>query len=242
MAEILDDQREPSEPLAGRVEERDAGPLAPESLARVGLVERELPELHEATEVVDAEEVEQLELPLEPREPPRETVGGVGGPVEHGHSPTLSLRMIERRRGARDHGVVEEVGMRHGIARVAGDVERDIADQADPSLVRVALQRQPLALEACLRSPLGLTREPHPFLEPVALRGAVVSLAAVVVPRARAAQAAPRTRRRQTGMSTGSRACRGCGAGGAATRTALLPRASRRTGRRLRRSFPRAAT
>ena len=60
----------PPKPLASRVEERHARALAPGSLRRVVLVERQLPELHEAAEVVDAQQVEQLQLALEPRQPP----------------------------------------------------------------------------------------------------------------------------------------------------------------------------
>ena len=70
------------------------------------------------------------------------------------------------------------------VARVTGDVERDVADQPNAALVGVRLQRQPLALEPRLGPTLRLAGELHPLLEPVAVRCALVSLAAVVVLRA----------------------------------------------------------
>ena len=85
------------EPLAGGVEERYSRPFAPGATRRVLLVERELPELHEAAEVIDSQEVEQLELALEPFHPPGEAGARVLRPVEHRHAPTLPLGMILRR-------------------------------------------------------------------------------------------------------------------------------------------------
>ena len=94
VAEILDDQRQAVEPLAGGVEERDPRAFAPEAARRIHLVERELPELHEAAEVVDAQQVEQLELALEPGQPPGKPRARVLRPVEHRHAPALALGMI----------------------------------------------------------------------------------------------------------------------------------------------------
>ena len=105
-------------------------------------------------------------------------------PVEHRHAPALPLGMVVRRRRARDDRAVEERRMGDRVARVARDVERDVADQPDPTLVGVRLQRQPLALEARLGASLRLAGELHPLLEPGALRRTLVSLAAVVVRRA----------------------------------------------------------
>src|SRR4051794_2789420 len=70
------------------------------------------------------------------------------------------------------------------VARVAGDVEWDVADQADPLTVGVRFQGQPFSLEARLGATLRLAGELYPLLEPVALRCALVAFAAVVVPRA----------------------------------------------------------
>ena len=234
VAEILEDQRQAAEPLAGRVEERDSGPLAPESLRGVVLVERQLPELHEAAEVVDPQQVEQLELALEPRQPPGIALCRVGRPVEHRHAPALALRMIQRRCRTGDHRAIEEAGVRQRIARVAGHVERDVSDQPDPTLVRVSLQGQPLPLKPCLRPPLGFAREaastPRASFPPVRRRHPR---------RCRSAEtpverAGPRSRRTPTATSTAIRARPGCAAAAVATRPDLLRRASprRRTRRR----------
>ena len=70
------------------------------------------------------------------------------------------------------------------VARVARDVERDVADEPDPTLVGIPLEREPLSLEARLRASLVVTGALHPLLEPRSLRRPLVSLAVVVVLRA----------------------------------------------------------
>ena len=106
-------------------------------MRRVGLVGRESPELHEPTEVIDPQQVAQLELAFEALEPPGEAVGLVLGPVEDGHAPALSLGMVERRRRAGNGCAVEQVRVRRDVTRVPRDVERDVTDEADTTVVRV---------------------------------------------------------------------------------------------------------
>src|SRR3954462_7652915 len=78
--------------------------------------------------------------------------------------------------------------MRDRVAGVARDVQRDVADQPDPALVRIALEGQPLTLETRLGTPLVLARKRDPLLEPLALRRPDRTLPAVVAGRVRRSQ------------------------------------------------------
>ena len=153
--EVLEDQRQAAEPLAGSVEERHPRALRPRSRC-VGSssssgssqnLTRPRKWSIRSRSNSSSSRSSRASHHAKP-------VGRVRRPVEDRHPPALALRMILRRRRAGDDRAVEELRMRERVARVAGDIERDVADQPDPALVGVLLQREPLALEPRLRAPL----------------------------------------------------------------------------------------
>ena len=65
--------------------------------------------------------------------------------------------------------MLEELGPGRVVRALVRHVDGEVADQADPTLVRVAPQRQPLALEADLVGERAVARVRGPVCEPVPL-------------------------------------------------------------------------
>ena len=105
-------------------------------------------------------------------------------PVEHRQAPALSLGMILGRRRTGVDRAVEERRMGDSFTRVACDVERDVADEPDSSLIGYDCSASHSRWKGVLARRFSLAGEPHPLLNPGALRGTLGTLAAVVVRRA----------------------------------------------------------
>ena len=170
-AEILGDQRQRAQLGRDGVEELAARPGPPRPvLGRVRLG-RHGPVGDEAAEVVDAHEVVELERPAEALDPPAVARRAHRRPVVDRVAPALALVGEGVGRDAGDDVGDEELGMREVVGAVLGDVDREVADQPDAALVRVALERAPLALEAHLVGDRVLAGERRPLPDPRRMAG-----------------------------------------------------------------------
>ena len=150
MAQIFGDQGQVAELPLDRGEERGAGagPPVPALGRRIPL--RDGPVGDVAAEVVDAAEIDELERPPETFAPPVEAGRAVDGPVVQRVAPTLAGRAERVGRRAGDLAVREQLRPAVEIGALVGDVDRQVADQADAALGRVGAQLPPLPLEAHL--------------------------------------------------------------------------------------------
>src|SRR5690606_38755851 len=89
--EVLRDQRQAPERVAGRAQKLVPGYLAPRALAGARGAGRHLPGLDEAAKVIEAQEVATFELVAEALDPPAETLRAQRFPVEQRIAPELAV-------------------------------------------------------------------------------------------------------------------------------------------------------
>src|SRR5262249_34561340 len=148
--EILGDQGQVTELTLDRSEEVRAGPGPPVAGLRRRVPRRNRPVGDEAAEVVDATEVEELERAPEPLLPPAKDGRTVDRPVVERVPPALAGRAERIGRRTGDLTVGEQLRPALVVGAAVGDVDRQIADEADAALGRVLAQPTPLPLEAHL--------------------------------------------------------------------------------------------
>ena len=106
--------------------------------------------------MIDAHEIETRELRAHARQPPAEAAALHRVPVVQRVAPelTLGVEVVRRHAGDRE-GLAARVEREQppvppDLDAVAIDVERQVAEQVDAALVRIALERGPLQLEQVL--------------------------------------------------------------------------------------------
>src|SRR5439155_22710549 len=132
--QIFGDQREVAEVTLDRPEELGAGAGPPVPAPRRRIPRRNGPVGDEAPEVVDAAEVDELERPPEALPPPAVAGRAVDGPVVERVPPALAARAEGVGRSAGHLAVREQLRPGREIGSLVGDVDRQIADEADPAL------------------------------------------------------------------------------------------------------------
>ena len=243
VTEVLTDQRERPELRRRGVEQRLPGPAQPATAPRRAVADGDRPVRHVPAEVVEAGPVEELQRASESLHPPAVAVLAKCSPAVRRVPPELAGPREEIGRHARHERQVEVLRVRRHVRALALDVEREVADDADPALVRVGAKRAPLALEADLRRDLArVSDELRPAVDPVG----VASPERVDLPRA---HALPRGGQELAGAGErgeprvrGPERVRRRRAAGPASRTDPLPRASRRSGTPRARAGRRGAT
>ena len=198
-AEILGDQRQRAE-LAPRGVEHGP-PRAPAASGPARAVARargHRPVGDEAAEVIDAREVDELERRGAGARSTSGSRGAAARASRRAGCPRAARRAERVGRRAGDDAALEQLGVRRVVGAAGADVDRDVADQPDAALARVAPQRAPLALEAHLvgeRRPRRRSAPSRRSSRP-ARHGTPSSSPARRAPRARpAAPARPRTPR-----------------------------------------------
>src|SRR5207245_7666012 len=111
---------------------------------------RYVPRRRESSEMIEADRVDVSQQGAQAVEAPAVAVRGQDAPVIDGIAPSLALRAEIIRRHTGDHARpllrVEQKELRvcPHIARIRGDEERQIADQAQAFGAGMALQARPL--------------------------------------------------------------------------------------------------
>ena len=151
IAEILGDELHIVEPAGEPADEVHARPLDPLAVFGGLVAVGHGPIGLEAAEMVDAQRVIELGRALDAADPPAVAVGAHGVPAVERRAPELAVLGEIVGRDAGDGGgyvlivELEALGARPCVGRVHGDVDRDIADDADAVVVRIFAQERPLA-------------------------------------------------------------------------------------------------
>ena len=241
-AEILGDDRQLAELARGRVEDRLARPAHPAPAARILRVRRHRPVRDEAAEVVDPRDVEQGERPAQTLGPPRVARALQRGPVVQRVAPQLALVGERVGRHARDDAVAKERRPCAVVGAAGRDVDRHVADEADPALVRVRAQRahsrSKRTWSATARRPPANRSQP-PIQNDSRARKASISSSLTF---AAGSASKPLQAANADEDLYGDRALSGGPAAASATTTGPHAQASPRSGRRRRRACPMAGS
>ena len=113
--------------------------------------------------MVNAHDVALRERGAEPVAPPRVAVGGVGFPGVERVAPHLAVggKIIRRHPGDGDglkrcRVELEELRVGPGVGGIAGDEDREVADDLDAALLRGGAEFRPLAEEQILAEAVGV--------------------------------------------------------------------------------------
>src|SRR4051812_4747582 len=167
-AQILGDDRESSQRITHRLEQRCAWAGHPAAIDGSFLAGRHLPVGHEAAEVIQPRDIDQCQCRAEALDPPAVALAGQHIPAIQRVAPQLpgEAEVIRWYAGHSDRMAFlvqrEDLAVGPDIRAIIGYEDRDVADDLDAALVGVALQARPLAKELVLHvgMKLGLRTQP----------------------------------------------------------------------------------
>ena len=183
IAEVLRDDPLLPERLLKRPEKLDPRPLLPSPAPRVLIPARDGEILVEAPEMIHADDIIERKAVPHPLNPPAIAALSVILPIVEGIPPELAVRRKGIRGAARNPkglslgAQLKKLRIREKIRGILRHIDRNIADQLDPSLIDIALQPPPLlpklilqkaveilAVSALLRHKSGVAGKPELLL------------------------------------------------------------------------------
>src|SRR5581483_1548763 len=148
LAEVLGDELQRPEHVLHRTEELAAGSRTPAAALRGLPPGRHRPVRDERAEVVDPRHVDELERPPEALRPPAVALDAMRPPVVDRVPPELARRAEVVGRRTRYDLLLEQLPVCALVGAAGGDVDRQVAEDADAVRLRVRAKPRPLALEA----------------------------------------------------------------------------------------------